>query len=78
MNGGDERAATYDAWYETPLGAAAHRIEAAVVEQLARPLRAERAIDAGCGTGIYTAWLAGRGLSGTGPFPTASSTSRSP
>jgi SAM-dependent methyltransferase len=59
-------AAAYDAWYETPLGAAAHRIEFALVADAARPRPGERALDAGCGTGIYTEWLAGLGLSVTG------------
>jgi ubiquinone/menaquinone biosynthesis C-methylase UbiE len=58
--------ADYDAWYRTPLGAAAHRIELAAIEQLAEPRRGERALDAGCGSGIYSAWLAERGLVVTG------------
>lgn len=60
------RASAYDAWYATPLGAAAHALEQATVEQLARPRAGERALDVGCGTGIYTAWLAERGLEVTG------------
>jgi ubiquinone/menaquinone biosynthesis C-methylase UbiE len=59
-------AAAYDAWYETPLGAVAHRIELALVADAARPRPGERALDAGCGTGIYTQWLANLGLSVTG------------
>lgn len=59
-------AAAYDAWYQTRLGAAAHRIELALIDRLARPRPGEQALDAGCGTGIYTAWLAGRGLRVTG------------
>jgi len=58
--------AAYDAWYATRLGAAAHKSELALVEQLAQPRPGERALDVGCGTGIYTAWLAGRGLRVTG------------
>ncbi|MCC6223999.1 MAG: class I SAM-dependent methyltransferase [Thermoleophilia bacterium] len=58
--------ASYDAWYTTPLGSAAHRLELALVEALAAPVPGERALDAGCGTGVYTAWLAGRGLAVTG------------
>jgi SAM-dependent methyltransferase len=56
----------YDAWYRTPLGAAAHRIELAAIEQLAEPRAGERALDAGCGSGRYSAWLAGYGLVVTG------------
>ena len=61
-----DRASAYDAWYATPLGAAAHALEQATVEQLARPRTGERALEVGCGTGIYTAWLAERGLEVTG------------
>jgi ubiquinone/menaquinone biosynthesis C-methylase UbiE len=53
-----DRARAYDAWYQTPLGAAAHRIELRLIAELASPKRGEHALDAGCGTGIYTAWLA--------------------
>lgn len=60
------RAARYDAWYATPLGAAAHRLELAVVAELARPVAGETALDVGCGTGIYTAWLAGQDVRTTG------------
>ena len=56
------RAAAYDAWYQTPLGKAAHEIERATVAELARPAQGERALDAGCGTGIYSAWLVSQGL----------------
>jgi ubiquinone/menaquinone biosynthesis C-methylase UbiE len=62
----DDRAAAYDAWYTTPLGAAAHRIELALIAEAARPRPGERALDAGCGTGIYTTWLSGLGLNATG------------
>ena len=61
-----DRARAYDAWYETALGAAAHRIELRLVAELAAPERGERALDVGCGTGIYTAWLADQGLDVTG------------
>jgi ubiquinone/menaquinone biosynthesis C-methylase UbiE len=59
---GSGRARAYDAWYETALVAAAHRIELHLIETVALPKAGERALDAGCGTGIYTAWLAERGL----------------
>jgi SAM-dependent methyltransferase len=56
------RAKAYDAWYQTPLGRAAHEIELAIVTELARPAHGERAVDVGCGTGIYSAWLVSEGL----------------
>ena len=61
-----EPAAAYDAWYATPLGAAAHRIERRVIGELAVPKAGERVLDAGCGTGIYVGWLADEGLDVTG------------
>lgn len=57
-----ERARAYDAWFETGLGSASHRIELRLVAALAVPKPGERALDVGCGTGIYTAWLAEQGL----------------
>lgn len=61
-----QRACAYDAWYETALGAAAHRIELRLIAELAAPKRGARALDVGCGTGICTAWLAQQGLEVTG------------
>jgi ubiquinone/menaquinone biosynthesis C-methylase UbiE len=55
-------ASTYDSWYDTELGAAAHAVELAQIAELADPQPGERALDVGCGTGIYTAWLLGRGV----------------
>jgi SAM-dependent methyltransferase len=57
-----DRARAYDAWYETAIGATAHQIELRLIAELAAPERGERALDVGCGTGIYTAWLAEEGL----------------
>ncbi|MQA75242.1 MAG: methyltransferase domain-containing protein [Solirubrobacterales bacterium] len=60
------RAAAYDAWYETPLGRAVDAAECEALIALAAPRAGERALDAGCGTGIYTRRLAERGLEVTG------------
>jgi SAM-dependent methyltransferase len=61
-----DRAAAYDAWYETPLGRAADRIEREVIDELAAPSRGERVLDAGCGTGRHAARLAELGAEVTG------------
>jgi ubiquinone/menaquinone biosynthesis C-methylase UbiE len=55
-------ARAYDAWFETPLGAHADRVEKALIRRLARPRAGERALDVGTGTGHYAAWLADLGL----------------
>lgn len=61
-----ERVARYDAWFGTPLGRAMDAAEADAVLRLADPKPGERALDAGCGTGIYTRRLAERGAIPTG------------
>ena len=55
-------AARYDAWYQTPLGAFAHALEQEAILGLADVTSGERAVDIGCGTGIYVLELARRGL----------------
>lgn len=59
-------ASVYDAWYRTPLGGACHRIEHELVMALAAPCPGELALDAGCGTGLYTRSLVEQGLDVTG------------
>jgi ubiquinone/menaquinone biosynthesis C-methylase UbiE len=54
-------AARYDAWYQTPLGAVAHQLEQEAIFEFAAVKTGERAVDIGCGTGIYTIELARKG-----------------
>ena len=61
-----ERGARYDAWFSTPLGRAMDAVEARAVIELAAPRPGERALDAGCGTGIYTRRLVVAGARVTG------------
>ena len=66
---GDEipgRAARYEAWFGTPIGRAMDAAEARAVLGLTSVQAGERALDAGCGTGIYTRRLAERGARVTG------------
>lgn len=60
------RAARYDAWFTTPLGAAMDEAESGAVLELAAPRPGERALDAGCGTGLYTRRLVAAGATVTG------------
>jgi len=55
-------APSYDVWYQTPLGVFAHAMERDAVLGLAEAKPGERALDIGCGTGIYALELARRGL----------------
>lgn len=51
----------YDAWYGTPLGELSGHLEKELVFSMAGIGRGESALDAGCGTGIYSIELAKRG-----------------
>jgi SAM-dependent methyltransferase len=55
-------AEAYDAWYATALGHAMDGAESMALMALATPRAGELALDAGCGTGIYTRRLVERGL----------------
>ncbi len=57
---------TYDAWYETPLGRLSDRLEKDLVFSLADVKQGQRALDVGCGTGIFSIELAKRGIEVTG------------
>jgi ubiquinone/menaquinone biosynthesis C-methylase UbiE len=44
----------YDRWFDTPVGKAVLEYELALVLDLLQPVRGERILDAGSGTGIFT------------------------
>ena len=62
----DDSAATYDSWCLTEIGSFVDHLEKEIVFQLATPQAGEKALDLGCGTGIYSIWLARKGLNVTG------------
>jgi ubiquinone/menaquinone biosynthesis C-methylase UbiE len=47
----------YDEWFETPLGKLVHGYEGELLVTMLKPGRGELILDAGCGTGIFTAQL---------------------
>jgi len=57
-----EVAASYDAWFDTPVGARADQLEWDLIRRLARPQSGERALDVGCGTGQFSLRLGQLGL----------------
>lgn len=44
----------YDRWFTTPAGALIKNIESELLQELLCPKPAERILDAGCGTGVFT------------------------
>jgi ubiquinone biosynthesis O-methyltransferase len=60
------KAASYDAWYQTPLGSLCGRLEKEAVLRLADVKPRERVLDIGCGTGFFTLELARQGAQVTG------------
>lgn len=54
--------AAYDAWFATEAGALCHRLERDALFSLAAFGKADRVLDAGCGSGVYLRELAGMGL----------------
>ena len=57
----DDLAASYDAWYQTPLGALADELERETVLALAGEVDGQTVLDASCGTGHYAIAMAQRG-----------------
>lgn len=58
----EQAANRYDAWYDTPRGQRIELAERALLDWLLGHVPdATSLLDVGCGTGRFTAWLAGRG-----------------
>lgn len=51
----DEWPEKYDQWFMTPLGSLIKRYEGELISELLRPNPGEKILDAGCGTGVFTA-----------------------
>jgi ubiquinone/menaquinone biosynthesis C-methylase UbiE len=51
----DEWPEKYDQWFTTPLGSLIKRYEGELVSDFLRPALGEEILDAGCGTGVFTA-----------------------
>lgn len=63
----DPVAQYYDAWYDDPVGAAYDRFEKLAVDRLLPvPAPGATLLEAGCGTGHWSEWFAGRGYCVTG------------
>lgn len=62
----DDKAATYDQWYQTRAGMIVDRIEKEAVFSYLQPRAGMSVLDIGCGTGNYSLDLARKGLKVTG------------
>lgn len=58
----DQSAITYDHWCETEVGSFVDQVEKELMKEVAKPQKGEKALDLGCGTGIYSYWLYEQGL----------------
>jgi ubiquinone/menaquinone biosynthesis C-methylase UbiE len=62
----DSVAARYDAFFRTPLGRYVWQAERAALRRALAPRPGEAIVDLGCGTGLFSHWLAREGLRVTG------------
>ena len=51
----DEWPERYDQWFTTPLGSLIKRYEGELISDFLKPTPGEKILDAGCGTGVFTA-----------------------
>jgi len=56
----------YERWFQTPIGALVKTVELDLVLKLLKPRPGEQILDAGCGSGLFTAPLLERGSRVTG------------
>jgi len=56
----------YDQWFETPIGSLVRQYESRLLLEMTHPVRGERILDVGCGTGIFTVALLNAGARVTG------------
>lgn len=62
----DDKAASYDAWYQTGAGRYVDRVEKEAIWAYLEPRAGMTVLDVGCGTGNYTLELARAGVKATG------------
>jgi ubiquinone/menaquinone biosynthesis C-methylase UbiE len=56
----------YDLWFESPIGRLVKQYESRLLLEMIEPVREERLLDVGCGTGIFTLDLLAAGTHVTG------------
>ena len=62
----DEWPEKYDMWFETPIGGLVKHYESRLLLEMIRPGHGEKILDAGCGTGVFSADLLASGAHVTG------------
>lgn len=67
MTFGEDVAAHYEGWYETPEGRRADELEKAVLDYLLQAFaQPDSVLEIGCGTAHFTRWLSKQGLAAVG------------